>query len=112
MKVHCFFLQKDILRRVHQFSNIFCFNLYLGQENVYKCLGADVLENSFEGYNACIFAYGQTGKGVLNNVYIFYFDNWLRKNELGWKKFLPFNGALEGGLLRKDGATIKVNVVG
>ena len=41
--------------------SVWCY--ILGQEKVYKCLGADVLENSFEGYNACIFAYGQTGKG-------------------------------------------------
>ncbi|CAH1264246.1 KIF16B [Branchiostoma lanceolatum] len=30
---------------------------------VHKDLGEDVLENAFEGYNACIFAYGQTGSG-------------------------------------------------
>ncbi|KAI8499845.1 Kinesin-like protein kif16b [Branchiostoma belcheri] len=32
-------------------------------ERVHKDLGEDVLENAFEGYNACIFAYGQTGSG-------------------------------------------------
>lgn len=26
-------------------------------------MGRDILENAFEGYNACIFAYGQTGSG-------------------------------------------------
>ncbi|XP_044181974.1 LOW QUALITY PROTEIN: kinesin-like protein KIF13B [Acropora millepora] len=36
---------------------------YASQEKVYKYLGSDVLENAFEGYNACIFAYGQTGSG-------------------------------------------------
>lgn len=41
---------------------LFTFNL--GQEYVYKCLGVDVLENAFNGYNACIFAYGQTGAVV------------------------------------------------
>ena len=41
---------------------LFCLYL-IGQEKVYNCLGADVLLNAFEGYNACIFAYGQTGKG-------------------------------------------------
>lgn len=48
---HCFWSMEE--------SN----NKYASQEKVYKCLGADVLENSFEGYNACIFAYGQTGSG-------------------------------------------------
>lgn len=33
-----------------------------GQEVVFKCLGEGILENAFQGYNACIFAYGQTGK--------------------------------------------------
>ena len=28
---------------------------------MFEALGTDILENSFEGYNACIFAYGQTG---------------------------------------------------
>ena len=31
------------------------------QEEVFKALGLDILDNAFEGYNACIFAYGQTG---------------------------------------------------
>jgi hypothetical protein len=28
---------------------------------VFEALGQDLLENAFQGYNACIFAYGQTG---------------------------------------------------
>lgn len=36
---------------------------FSSQEYVFKCLGTDVLENAFNGYNACIFAYGQTGSG-------------------------------------------------
>ncbi|XP_042169474.1 kinesin-like protein KIF13A [Oncorhynchus tshawytscha] len=34
---------------------------YAGQEVVFQCLGEGILENAFQGYNACIFAYGQTG---------------------------------------------------
>lgn len=37
-----------------------------GQEVVFQCLGESLLHNAFLGYNACIFAYGQTGK-LLNN---------------------------------------------
>ena len=37
---------------------------FSGQEFVFEQLGADVLENAFAGYNACIFAYGQTGQAV------------------------------------------------
>jgi len=36
--------------------------VFLGQEVVFKCLGEGILEKAFQGYNACIFAYGQTGK--------------------------------------------------
>ncbi|XP_077348378.1 kinesin-like protein KIF13A isoform X8 [Lithobates pipiens] len=36
---------------------------YAGQEEVFKCLGEGILDNAFQGYNACIFAYGQTGSG-------------------------------------------------
>nr|6A20_A Chain A, Kinesin family member 13B [Rattus norvegicus] len=34
-----------------------------GQDDVFKCLGENILQNAFDGYNACIFAYGQTGSG-------------------------------------------------
>uniref|UniRef100_A0A8C7IXZ0 Kinesin family member 13A n=1 Tax=Oncorhynchus kisutch TaxID=8019 RepID=A0A8C7IXZ0_ONCKI len=39
---------------------VVCFE---GQEVVFQCLGEGILENAFQGYNACIFAYGQTGSG-------------------------------------------------
>ena len=43
-------------------NNVRYFLLVSGQMKVYNCLGTNVLERAFEGYNACIFAYGQTGK--------------------------------------------------
>lgn len=39
-----------------------CVLCFLGQDVVFKCLGENILQNAFEGYNACIFAYGQTGE--------------------------------------------------
>ncbi|CAF0990027.1 unnamed protein product [Adineta steineri] len=33
------------------------------QKQVYEDLGIEMLEHAFEGYNVCIFAYGQTGAG-------------------------------------------------
>lgn len=33
------------------------------QRQVYQDLGIEMLEHAFEGYNVCIFAYGQTGAG-------------------------------------------------
>jgi len=34
---------------------------FASQEIVFDALGRDILDNAFQGYNACIFAYGQTG---------------------------------------------------
>lgn len=31
------------------------------QQQVYRDLGINMLDHAFEGYNVCIFAYGQTG---------------------------------------------------
>jgi kinesin family member 1 len=36
---------------------------FASQQQVYQDLGIEMLEHSFEGYNVCIFAYGQTGAG-------------------------------------------------
>ncbi|XP_062857774.1 kinesin-like protein KIF13B isoform X2 [Trichomycterus rosablanca] len=36
---------------------------FAGQDVVFQCLGENLLDNAFQGYNACIFAYGQTGSG-------------------------------------------------
>eukprot|EP00040_Diaphanoeca_grandis_P003752 m.25773 g.25773 ORF g.25773 m.25773 type:complete len:967 (+) comp15168_c0_seq1:182-3082(+) len=36
---------------------------YAEQEYVYKSIGVGLLDNAFNGFNACIFAYGQTGSG-------------------------------------------------
>lgn len=35
---------------------------------VFDALGRDILDNAFQGYNACIFAYGQTGKYSSSNL--------------------------------------------
>ncbi|XGW09291.1 hypothetical protein V3C99_011530 [Haemonchus contortus] len=36
---------------------------FASQTQVYQDLGVEMLEHAFEGYNVCIFAYGQTGGG-------------------------------------------------
>ncbi|XP_048397688.1 kinesin-like protein KIF1A isoform X20 [Stegostoma tigrinum] len=36
---------------------------YASQQQVYRDIGEEMLEHAFEGYNVCIFAYGQTGAG-------------------------------------------------
>ncbi|OAX83763.1 hypothetical protein ACJ72_01878 [Emergomyces africanus] len=36
---------------------------FAGQDDLFKDLGAPLLDNAFQGYNNCIFAYGQTGSG-------------------------------------------------
>lgn len=57
----------------HRLSLLFCllFSLclqpedinYASQMQVYKDIGEEMLLHAFEGYNVCIFAYGQTGAG-------------------------------------------------
>ncbi|XP_036054512.1 kinesin-like protein KIF13B isoform X1 [Onychomys torridus] len=49
---HCFWSMDESVREK-----------YAGQDDVFKCLGESILQNAFDGYNACIFAYGQTGSG-------------------------------------------------
>ena len=36
---------------------------FAGQKQVYEDLGIEMLEHALEGYNVCLFAYGQTGAG-------------------------------------------------
>lgn len=36
---------------------------FASQDRVYNDIGKEMLEHAFEGYNVCIFAYGQTGAG-------------------------------------------------
>ncbi|XP_066482583.1 kinesin-like protein KIF13B [Tiliqua scincoides] len=49
---HCFWSMDEAIKEK-----------YAGQDEVFRCLGENILQNAFEGYNACIFAYGQTGSG-------------------------------------------------
>ncbi|XP_070467517.1 kinesin-like protein KIF13B isoform X2 [Equus przewalskii] len=49
---HCFWSMDESVREK-----------FAGQDDVFKCLGENILQNAFDGYNACIFAYGQTGSG-------------------------------------------------
>jgi hypothetical protein len=41
---------------------------YVSQEHIYQKLGVGLLNNAFQGYNACIFAYGQTGSGKTHTM--------------------------------------------
>ena len=38
-------------------------SIYADQQEVYEALGAQVLDNAWQGYHCCLFAYGQTGSG-------------------------------------------------
>ncbi|CRK92708.1 CLUMA_CG006254, isoform A [Clunio marinus] len=48
---HCFFSTDPKARN------------FASQDIVFDSVGRDILDNAFQGYNACIFAYGQTGSG-------------------------------------------------
>ena len=43
-------------------SDIELFN-YASQETVYRQMGEPLLDLAFQGYNTCLFAYGQSGSG-------------------------------------------------
>ena len=54
----------------YQFDHVWNFNPETGgsaekasQENVYKDFCSAIVENSFSGFNGCMFVYGQTGSG-------------------------------------------------
>lgn len=49
---------------------------FASQEVVFDALGRDILDNAFQGYNACIFAYGQTGMYSSWNFAILKFSYW------------------------------------
>lgn len=36
---------------------------YADQQQVFECVGKEILDNAWEGYHCCLFAYGQTGAG-------------------------------------------------
>uniref|UniRef100_A0A8C7IQA7 Kinesin family member 13A n=1 Tax=Oncorhynchus kisutch TaxID=8019 RepID=A0A8C7IQA7_ONCKI len=61
----CLYLSPSVFAFDHCFWSMDESNMpkYAGQEVVFQCLGEGILENAFQGYNACIFAYGQTGSG-------------------------------------------------
>lgn len=43
------------------------------QQMVYSDIGEEMLQHSFDGYNVCIFAYGQTGgRQKLFELFIFF----------------------------------------
>ena len=41
---------------------------FVDQSRVYEDLGTGVVDNAFDGYNACVFAYGQTGSGKTHTM--------------------------------------------
>lgn len=51
----------------HHESSTPCQTLLLGQELIFEKLGAEIVKHAIEGYNACIFAYGQTGS-LINKI--------------------------------------------
>lgn len=46
---------------IYEYFMFTCNLSILGQAKVFECLGRDILKLAYEGYNGCIFAYGQTG---------------------------------------------------
>ncbi len=64
---------------VHRFYYDHCFwsfddrhSEFAGQETVYQRLAQPLLDRSFEGYNTCLFAYGQVCVCMCAYVYMYY----------------------------------------
>lgn len=67
-------LRFRLLLSCHILSESELYLFSLGQDVVFQCLGESLLDNAFLGYNACIFAYGQTGNlkaGVQFDLFFF-----------------------------------------
>jgi len=43
-------------------------NEFASQETVFNALGKPLLDNVFQGYNVCLFAYGQTNSGYVGSL--------------------------------------------
>ncbi|CAH1774965.1 unnamed protein product [Owenia fusiformis] len=54
---------------------------FASQRKVYEDIGIEMLEHAFEGYNVCIFAYGQTGAGKSYTM--------MGRNEPGQQGIIP-----------------------
>ncbi|XP_033735090.1 uncharacterized protein LOC117323766 [Pecten maximus] len=66
----------DSRERVKNFTFDYCYDstveptspAFASQELVFQDLGTEVLQAAFEGYNACLFAYGQTSTGKTHTM--------------------------------------------
>lgn len=61
---------------------------FASQHQVYKDIGEEMLLHAFEGYNVCIFAYGQTGAGKSYTM--------MGKQEKGQQGIIPQVPGAEG----------------
>lgn len=50
--------------RNYSFDHVFCGS----QEEVYRSIGAPMLDEAYKGFNVCLFAYGQTGSGKTYSI--------------------------------------------
>ena len=80
-----FLITVDFLTDLSQYSHLYLLQTldshFATQKRVYDDIGVDMLDHAFEGYNVCIFAYGQTGAGKSYTM--------MGKNEPGEKGIIP-----------------------
>jgi len=99
---------------------------YADQKTVFAELGIDVLRQAWEGYNACLFAYGQTGAGkswsitgsheqpgiiplFCNKLFYFIHNHPIENTELTVEcSFLEIYNERVQDLLNPDGTNLKV----
>lgn len=80
---------------------------YATQLQVFKGTAVSLLENAFEGYNACLFAYGMTGSGksysmmgidsgkyfILNRKLAKHFITFIYRRRIAWTQFRSWNNS-------------------
>lgn len=72
---------------------------FASQNRVYNDIGKEMLEHAFEGYNVCIFAYGQTGAGKSYTM--------MGKQEEGQEGIIP----MVCSMIRRSGFTSAVQLL-
>lgn len=72
---------------------------FASQNRVYNDIGKEMLEHAFEGYNVCIFAYGQTGAGKSYTM--------MGKQEEGQEGIIP----MVCSMIRRSGFTSAIQLL-
>mmetsp|Transcript_78585 Transcript_78585/g.139446 ORF Transcript_78585/g.139446 Transcript_78585/m.139446 type:complete len:674 (-) Transcript_78585:166-2187(-) len=77
---------------------------YANQQTVYQRIGAQMVDDATQGFNACLCAYGQTGTGKTHTVV----GDWLSGQGRGLLPRIAHGLFVKAGQLRNQGAQMRV----